>query len=160
VWLKHVESNAFTTVLKPESEQQVAFEAVDMEDTFQSINGLWLIESIKTDNGGNLNYSEPFYFKSLCTQKYLSFEKEVKVVNGEKVYSPVLLSRPTEQSRFMFESLKGEESKIRKGAYLILRHCLTGAYLGSRHTIDSGSPLHFPLLTFAEFEDEDLFDLI
>jgi hypothetical protein len=30
VWLKHVESNAFATVLRPESDGEVAFESVDM----------------------------------------------------------------------------------------------------------------------------------
>jgi hypothetical protein len=30
VWIKHVESNTFTTVIKPESTQQVMFESVDM----------------------------------------------------------------------------------------------------------------------------------
>ena len=80
VWIKHVESNTFTTVLQPESRQSIAFESLDMEDNIQSINGLWLVESIKTENGGNLNYNEPFYLKSLCTQKYLTFTKK----NGEK----------------------------------------------------------------------------
>jgi hypothetical protein len=59
----------------------------------------------------------------------------------------------------MFESQKREESKIRKRSYLILRHCVSGAYLGCRHTLKPDA-FHFPLLTCSEFEDEDLFDLI
>lgn len=141
-----MESNAFATVLRPEGDGEVVFESVDMEDSFQSINGLWLIESIKTENGGNLNYSESFYFKSLATQKYLSFQKEFKTVNGEKIYTTILLEKPTEYSRFMFESLKGEESKILKGSYLILKHCVSGAYLGCRHTLKPDA-FRFPLLT-------------
>jgi hypothetical protein len=70
------------------------------------------------------------------------------MLQGEKVYSTTLLERPNEQSRFMFESLKGEESKIRKGAYLILRHCTTGAYLGCRHA-NKPDAFHYPLLTFS-----------
>ena len=70
------------------------------------------------------------------------------MVSGEKVYTTVLLEKPTEQSKFIFESLKGEENKILKGSYLMLRHCISGVYLGCRHTLKPDA-FHFPLLTFS-----------
>ncbi len=51
------------------------FEPLNREEEKQSIKGLWLIDSVKTENGGALHFNEHFYLKSLCTNKYLTFSK-------------------------------------------------------------------------------------
>lgn len=70
------------------------FEPLNREEEEQSIKGLWLIDSIKTEVGGSLLFNQHFYLKSLSLNKYLSLSKEFKVINGEKVFNIFLEDRP------------------------------------------------------------------
>ena len=47
VWIKHVESRAFVTVFRPETDGVILYEPLQVEDDLQSINGLWVIESTR-----------------------------------------------------------------------------------------------------------------
>jgi hypothetical protein len=60
----------------------------------------------------------------------------------------------------MFKSLKGEENKIKKGSYLILRNSETGAFVGCRKkSIKDSHKLTKPIIYF-DFSDEDLFKIL
>lgn len=68
--------------------------------------------------------------------------------------------RPSEHSRFSFHSLKGEESRVLKGSYLIFHHQESGEYIGARRADRGETAACLPVRNFTEFEDEDLFEMI
>ena len=70
--------------------------------------------------------------KNLYSGTYLSLSKNYKLVDNEKIYNFTLSDTPSEHSKFVFKSLKGEDSKIKKGSYLILKNNETHAYVGCR----------------------------
>jgi hypothetical protein len=52
-------------------------------------------------------------------------------------------------SKFVFQSLKGEENKIIKGAYLIFKHMATGEFIGTRRQKSRLENEYLPILTFS-----------
>jgi len=70
--------------------------------------------------------------KNLYSGFYLSFSKNFKVVNNEKVYNFTLESKPNDFSKFIFKSLKEEQNLIKKGSYLVLKHYESGTFIGCR----------------------------
>lgn len=44
----------------------------------------------------------------------------------------MLNDRPYEYSKFVFESLKGEENKIKKKSYLVFKHVKSETFIGTR----------------------------
>ena len=53
---------------------------MEAEETLQSINGLWLIDSIKPETGGHLYFGDAIRLKSLCTGRYLAFSPNYKLI--------------------------------------------------------------------------------
>jgi hypothetical protein len=82
VWLNHIESNTFLTTVRPDNKEEILFEELKSEDPLQSINGLWLIDSIKPELGGHLFFGDSFRLKNLCTGRYLAFSRSYKLVNN------------------------------------------------------------------------------
>ena len=57
VWLTHVDSQTFLTVVKSAKQEQIFFQPLNREEEKQSTSGLWLIDSIKTESGGSLHFN-------------------------------------------------------------------------------------------------------
>lgn len=55
-------------------------------EALQSIDGLWLIESVHSEVGGKLQFGEVFRLKNLSTSRYLAFSKSFKEVNRERIH--------------------------------------------------------------------------
>lgn len=54
------------------------------------------------------------------------------MINNEKQYNIILLDKPIQQSKFIFDSLKSDETKIKKSSYLKLKHYISNLYIGTR----------------------------
>lgn len=109
--------------------------------------------------GGRLNFKDVFRLKSLCTGRYLAFSRNYKLIDNERIYTLSLEEHPSDQSQFQFASLTDDDTPIRKGAYLIFQHAESGEFLGTRRHAHHPTSGCLPVLTFATFEDEDLFEM-
>jgi hypothetical protein len=53
----------------------------------QSIEGLWLLESDNYETGGKLHFEQKFMLKNLYSGAYLSFSKNYKLIDNERIYN-------------------------------------------------------------------------
>lgn len=160
IWLSHIESSAFMAARKIEQRKELIFEPIEYEQDLQSISGLWLIESDNAVQGGKLSFDDKFRLKNLSEGLYMSFSKNYKMNQNERVYNMILEEVPSSQSYFIFKSLKDQQAQIKKGSYLIFQHFESKLFVGCRRAnCFPGTEIIKPI-SYANFSDEDLYKIV
>jgi hypothetical protein len=111
IWLSHIESDNFLSVQTNGGREEAIFEAVHYDKQIQSLAALWTIESHDATKSEHLKYDETISFKNLYSGQYLSFSKNYKLVDNERIYQIFLEDNPEGYGKFMFKSIKENEAR-------------------------------------------------
>lgn len=111
VWLSHIESDKFLSIVNVNGKQEVAFEPIKLQKQIQSLSALWTIEATNLSQSNHLKFDEELRFKNLISGNYLSFSRNYKLIDNERIYQIFLEENRGEHSKFMFKSIKDNEQK-------------------------------------------------
>ena len=129
-----------------------------MQRQIQNMSALWTIQSKQITQSHHIKYEEEIRLKNILSGHYLSFSRNYRLVDNERIYQIYLEEQGGDNTRFIFRPIKEKDIKeIDKNAYLSLLHCDSNLYLGCRK--EKVSQHHYKLLTFPFMEDEDLFKI-
>lgn len=103
----------------------------------------------------DLKFDEEIRLKNLYNGQFLTFSRNYRLVDNERIYQIFLEEAGTDFSKFMLKPIKElDHREIRLGSYMSLLHTESGLYIGCRRD-RAGS--YYKLLTFPLVDDEDLF---
>ena len=158
VWLSHIESENFLSLAQVHGREEVVLEPIQMQRQIQNMSALWVIESKTLSQSRHLKYEEEVRFKNILSGHYLSFSRNYRLIDNERIYQIFLEETSSDHSRFLFRPiLEKEQKEIGLSAYLLLLHCESNLFLGCRR--EKVTESCFKLLTFPYMEDEDLFKM-
>lgn len=105
VWISHIESDNFLSLETINSKEEIVFEPIKYDKQIQNLSALWSIESNNLTESKYLKYDEQIRFKNLFSGNYLSFSKNYKLVDNERIYQIYLEEGAGDYSRFLFKSI-------------------------------------------------------
>jgi hypothetical protein len=111
VWLSHIESENFLSLTSVNGREEVVFEPIQMQKQIQNMCALWTVESKVLTQSHHLKYEEEVRFRNILSGQYLSFSRNYKLIDNERIYQIFLEENPSDHSRFLFRPIQEKEQK-------------------------------------------------
>jgi hypothetical protein len=150
-----MESDNFLSVGAVAGKEEVIFEPIRYDKQIQNLKALWTIHSSNLTISADLNFEEEVRLKNLYNGQFLTFSRNYRLVDNERIYQIYLEEAGGDYSRFALKPIKEvDKREVQLGSYISLFHTESGLFVGCRRE-RAGD--YYKLLTFPLMDDEDLF---